>query len=172
MTKARIDSRPLSYCCDDSGNFTPNPLLTGRLVSLSKVEILVGALYLEGKLKLTAANFLALSDLEAWVSGGRLPFIIGMDANMDASEWQQFWWGSRLYTDHLAAEIVGIKSPTSRAEEHTMQREAPGLTTSSCPHASSEHWRALKRTTRCPLGRIMGRGSECQTSSARSSPAS
>ena len=45
--KRFVDNRPLSICLDTKGKFTESPFLTGRMLTMQRVEIQALAAYLE-----------------------------------------------------------------------------------------------------------------------------
>ena len=105
-----LDNRAVSFATDPEGRLTSNAQLTGRCVTLSWVEVLILAGYLEGGIGFAGSNFLFLSDLEYATRGGRTPFILCIDANVPPDEWAAAPWGDTDFLDHMKAEIVMVRN--------------------------------------------------------------
>ena len=85
-----LDSRPPSFATDAEGKITSNAQLTGRMMVLSWLELLVLAGYLESGLGFTGSNYEFVVELEFLTRGGKVPFILAMDANEEPEAWDNF----------------------------------------------------------------------------------
>ena len=95
-TKNFLDTRPPSIAIDAEGKLTGNAQLTGRMLTLKWVEILLLSGYLESGLGFEGANHNFLIDLEFITRGGKVPFILGLDANEVPDAWLKVAWGERI----------------------------------------------------------------------------
>ena len=103
-----LDNRHPSFATDAEGKLTANAQLTGRMLVLSKVEILALAGYLERGLGFGGSNAIFLTDLDFITRGGKVPFILGLDANEPPESWNQIAWGETTFLEHIQAEIVTV----------------------------------------------------------------
>ena len=81
---------------DPEGKLTPNAQLTGRLITLSWVEVLMLAGYLECGLGFAGPNHAFLIDLDYVTRGGKIPFVLGLDANTKPEAWLEIMWGQTI----------------------------------------------------------------------------
>ena len=94
--KNYLDTRPPSFAIDAERTLTGNAQLTGRLLSLTWVELLVLAGYLESGLGFEGANHDFLLDLDFITRGGKVPFVLGLDANEIPEAWMSISWGENF----------------------------------------------------------------------------
>ena len=80
------------------------------MLVLKWIEILTLAGYLECGIGFAGANYVFLTDLDYVTRGGKVPFILGMDANAPPNAWDAIWWGDKKFLDHLNAEIVTVRN--------------------------------------------------------------
>ena len=92
------------------GKRTPNSQLTGRLVTLEKVEILMLAGYLDGKLGFEGLNRETLGEVEHLTRGGKDLFLLAVDGNKLPEAWDDFMWGTTTWLDHMDPELVQISN--------------------------------------------------------------
>jgi len=104
--KKLLDTRPPSIAIDAEGKLTGNAQLTGRMLTLKWVEILLLSGYLESGLGFEGANHNFLIDLEFITRGGKVPFILGLDANEVPEAWLKVAWGEKDFLAHMQADIV------------------------------------------------------------------
>ena len=90
--KQVLDNRPVTFASDVEGRITDNAQLRGWMLTLSWIEILLLAGCLESGLGFTASNCEFIIDLEYATRGGKIHFILGMDANALPDEWENVWW--------------------------------------------------------------------------------
>ena len=105
-TKNFLDTRPPSIALDAEGKLTGNAQLTGRLLSLSWVEIFLPVGYVESSVGFEGANHNFLMDLDFITRGGKVPFILGIDANEIPEAWLKVSWGDKDFLARLEADIV------------------------------------------------------------------
>ena len=91
-----IDNRPPSFATDAEGRTTPNAQITGRMMVLSGVEILALAGYLQCGLGFGGSNAVFLIEFDFITRGGKIPFILGIDANTPPEAWTEISWGSKF----------------------------------------------------------------------------
>ena len=80
------------------------------MITLSWVEVLILAGYLEGGIGFTGTNLNVIIELEYLTRGGKVPFILGIDANIPPEEWLAFRWGDQKFLEHMEAEIVMVRN--------------------------------------------------------------
>ena len=107
-----LDNRPAAFALDAEGRLTGNAQLTGRMLVLKWIEILTLAGYLECGLGFAGPNYEFLTDLDYATRGGKVPFILGMDANAPPEAWDEIWWGEKKILEHLNAEVVTVRNST------------------------------------------------------------
>ena len=66
--------------------------------------------YFEGGIGFTGTNLNVAIELEYATRGGKIPFILGIDANIPPEEWAAFPWGDQNFLDHMEAEIVVVRN--------------------------------------------------------------
>ena len=66
--------------------------------------------YLESGLGFSGSNHTFLMDLDYVTRGGKMPFILGIDANEEPSAWSGVGWGGNSFLEHLDAEIVTARN--------------------------------------------------------------
>ena len=106
--KNHIESRPPATAIDAEGKLTDNAQLTGRLIVLSHIEILTMAGYMISGLGFAGTNHDFLIDVDFMTRGGKAPFILALDANVQPEEWELVSWGETTVLQHLGAEIVVV----------------------------------------------------------------
>ena len=97
--KNHIDSRPPSFAIDIEGKLTDSAQLTGRMIVLSKIEILTLAGYLISGLGFSGTNKEFLIDVDFVTRGGKVPFILGLDANETPNHGTTWSGGKQLFSN-------------------------------------------------------------------------
>ena len=88
---------------DQAGKLTPNAFVTGRLVTLQRVEVQFLAGYLEGG-GLNGSNLDMINEIDRSTRGGRDPFFWALDANVKPEAWDSYCVGKDTWLERWDAK--------------------------------------------------------------------
>ena len=66
--------------------------------------------YLECSLGFAGPNHEFLMDLDYLTRGGKIPFVLGLDANTKPEAWLEIMWGAKNFFEQLEAEVVTARN--------------------------------------------------------------